>query len=154
MSEPQQNTDLYNLRVRLSKSREGMRFTGDKIVEHQQKIDEVKQKQEEHKSTLDTVETRVKVLEDKLQTQSDDVVNHINSLTSEQIQPLLDELCTDLENAINEIKLLKQRVVQLEMSNNDDVSSSKSEIRPVNRFSVSSTAVVNKNVPVVPRRRL
>lgn len=113
------NTDLYNIRGRIAKNRQELQHSNSKYLELNAMIDNMK-------SVLDQVEERFKALSDSLsdvvlrvneieknQLTFSDVKSQITEFSSAELQPVLNELCDDIENAISEVKLVKQKQCQL-----------------------------------------
>lgn len=113
------NTDLYNIRGRIAKNRQELQQSNSKYLELNAMIDNMK-------SVLDNTEERFKALSESLndvvlrvneieknQLTFSDVKSQITEFSSAELQPVLNELCDDIENAISEVKLVKQKQSQL-----------------------------------------
>lgn len=113
------NTDLYNLRQRMQKNRESLQQTNNKYIEVVDKVDSLKSSVDILLSRIDALETQQKQCADKVleldtkpQLTFSDVASKISEWSSAELQPVLDELCDDMENAITEVKLVKQKQQQ------------------------------------------
>jgi chromosome segregation ATPase len=108
------NTDLYNIRERMSKQRENIQSYNSKYLELTQKLDESKQQHDLLVLTVEQLIAKNQELEDKINEKCSfvDIETKINEWSSAELQPVLNELCNDIENAISEVKLVKQKQLQ------------------------------------------
>jgi predicted nuclease with TOPRIM domain len=113
------NTDLYNLRQRMQKNRESLQQTNNKYIEVMDKVDTLSSSVDTLLNKIDALELVQKQCSDKLveletkpQLTFSDISTKISEWSSAELQPVLDELCDDMENALTEVKLVKQKQQQ------------------------------------------
>lgn len=132
------NTDLYNLRQRMAKNRESMQQSNNKYVEVVASIDNLKSTIDDLIARLDAMDgvqkacdERVTQIENKPVVNFSDVSQKISEWSSAELQPILDELCSDIENAITDVKIVKQQQQkQLAFNRVEDDALSSVDVRP------------------------
>ena len=122
-----ENTELYNLRNRIAKNRENLKDNTQKYVEVNTNLDTVKTTLDNVKSAVDMhdnkvseLEQNIKQLQDKQTLTFDDMQKTISEWSKAELQPILDELCNDIESCIAEVKLFKSKVDKMVIRPIDD----------------------------------
>jgi archaellum component FlaC len=155
------NLDLYNLRTRLQKNRENLQQTNEKYVEVATKLDTIKASHDGVVSDVGQLADKCVQLEDKQNELSDkleemkktmitfeDIAKKISEWSGAELQPVLNELCDDIENAISEVKLVRAKQLQTQQSFN------KVEEDNLNSINVTSVKQPMKSLQLQKKGRL
>lgn len=111
----EENTGLYGFRERLTKNREHLKSHEQKYLQLEEKMDKLTNTHDELDKKINSVvekQGELYVLLYKIQSDLltyDSVKETINDWSNAELQPVLNELCDDMENVMSEVKLLKQK---------------------------------------------
>lgn len=132
----QSNTSLYSgLRQKLSANRENLKVSSERIVDLQTAFTASQEKISELQAQMQVLQNRVAELEGT--NVNELMVSSLQTFSDENIQPILEELCGDIQSITEDVKILK--------------SCSTPQIRALDSDLVEtqSQVSVNKNQPKV-----
>ena len=133
------NTDLYgNLRARMSTNRTDIKQTNDRIVDFQSTLNTITSSLSTLSAQMDIVQNRLSNLESAEPIDPTDTVqNVLQNYSDSSLQPLLQELVSDIEALTVDVKLLKNQnsFVSVRSAPDTDLADT-----------VSTSSLVNKTV--------
>ena len=114
----QSNTSLYSgLRQKMSINRGNLKESSDKLVDLQANFNLALLQISELQAQMQVIQNRVGELEGNDISQS--ITSALQNFSDDNVQPLLEELCTDIQSITEDVKILKLNSVQIKTYESD-----------------------------------